>query len=106
VKSAVLCAALLTLAACSQTKTKVAEKQYPLTGKVVSIDAKAHTAMIDAAPIPNFMDAMKMDYPIASDSDLASLKVGENISATVEVGEDGSYSLSNIHDRSAGEAGK
>lgn len=76
------------------------QKHYPLTGKIVSIDTKAHTATIDAAAIPNYMDAMKMDYPITP-ADLASLKVGENISATVNVGTDGAYSLSDIHERPA-----
>jgi hypothetical protein len=100
-KIAVLTLAFLTLFACGQTKPK-AQKQYPLIGKVISVNAKEHTAMVDAASIPGFMDAMKMDYPIPSDSDLASLKAGENITATVNVADDGSYSLSGIHPAEAG----
>lgn len=96
-KLALFSLAFLTCLACSQSKPNTS-KQYPLTGKVVSIDAKDHTAAIDAAAIPDFMDAMKMDYPVPSDADLAALKVGENIKATVTVNSDGSYSLGNIHD--------
>jgi Cu/Ag efflux protein CusF len=104
-KIAVLSLAVLTLAACSRPEANPPQKQYPLTGRIVSIDVKSRTAMVDAAAVPNFMDAMKMEYPVASGADLASLKAGENISATVNVSEDGSYSLSNIHERAA-EAGK
>jgi len=89
----------LFLAACSQPAAKPSVKQYPLTGKVVSIDLKERTAKIDAAAIPGYMGAMTMDYPIASDADLAALKPGENISATVSVSSDDSYSLSGIHER-------
>lgn len=91
----------LMLAGCGQPKARVAQKHYPLTGKVVSIDLKSRTATVDAAAIPGFMEAMTMDYPIASASDLTALKAGETISATVNVGEDGSYSLSDIHERRA-----
>ncbi len=101
-KIVVLSLACLLLAACSQPKSKAAAKQYALTGKIVSIDMKEHTALVDAAAIPGFMDAMKMDYPIASDADLKSLKVGEDISATVNMNDDGSYTLSDIHDRGTG----
>ncbi len=99
-KIAVLSVAGLALgiAACSQPKPKVAQKHYPLTGKVVSIDLKERTAMVDAAAIPDFMEAMKMDYPIASPTELKTLRVGENIDATVNVGDDGSYTLSNIRE--------
>jgi Cu/Ag efflux protein CusF len=97
----------LTLAACNPGKPKVvAGKRYPFTGKIVSIDMKEHTATVDANAIPNYMDAMRMDYPIASDADMAALKVGENISATVNINEDGSYNLSDIHARTPVESGK
>ncbi len=94
-------ALFLSLAACSHPPAKESGKQYVLTGKIVSIDAKEHTAAVDAAAVPGFMGAMKMDYPIAA-ADLAALKVGENISATLNVDADGSYTLSNIHEQSTG----
>jgi len=98
-KTSALIPPCLLLAACSQPPAKPSVKQYPLTGKIISIDMKEHTAKIDAAAIPGYMGAMTMDYPIASDSDLATLKLGENISATVNVSSDDSYSLSGIHER-------
>ncbi len=66
---------------------------------MISIDTKEHTAKIDGAAIPDYMSAMTMDYPIQSDADLAALKPGENISATVNVNADDSYNLSDIHER-------
>lgn len=97
---------ILCLVSCGHSSKPAAVKQYSLTGKVAAIDAKEHTAAVDADAIPGYMDAMKMDYPIASASDLASLRVGENISATINVGADGTYSLSDIHERSVPGKGK
>ena len=90
----------LVLAACRPSAKTAAQKTYQFTGKVIAVDAKDHTATIDGAAIPGYMDAMKMDYPVPSASDLASMKAGETINATVSVSEDGSYSLSNIHEAS------
>jgi protein SCO1/2 len=67
-----------------------------LTGKVVSVNAKDQTVAIDGAAIPNFMEAMTMDYPVKEKADLEPLHTGDRISATVDVSDDGSYSLSHI----------
>lgn len=93
---------LISLTACSQPPKAASTKQYPLSGKILSIDPKERTANVDAAAIPGFMDAMRMDYPISSSSDLSKLKVGEHITATVNINDDGSYTLSNIHESPAG----
>lgn len=63
---------------------------------MVSVNAKEHTAAIDAAAIKGYMEAMTMDYPIQSKDDLASLHPGDHITATVDVYDDGSYTLSHI----------
>lgn len=63
---------------------------------MVSLDAKEQSAAIDAAAIPNFMEAMTMDYPIASKAEFATLHAGDRITASVDVSDDGSYSLSQI----------
>jgi len=98
---AVLC--LVLLAACShKAPNSGPERHYPLTGKVVALNPKEHTALIDAAAIPNFMEAMTMDYPIKSASEFSSLHVGDRIDATVNVHDDGLYDLSNIKVESSG----
>jgi len=92
----------LCLACARDTKpSSVTEKHYQLSGKVVSVSAKEQTAAIDAAAIPNFMEAMTMEYPIKSKAELESLHPGDRITATVDVSDDGSYSLSHIKLQSA-----
>jgi Cu/Ag efflux protein CusF len=76
------------------------ERHYQLTGRVVALDPANHTATIDAAAIPNFMEAMTMEYPIHSRADFQKLHTGDKITATVNVSDDG-YNLSNIHTNSA-----
>ncbi len=89
---------LSTALACSHpaAKAPAAQKHYSLTGKVVQVDAKDGTAAIDAAAIPGYMEAMTMDYPIRSKQDLALLHPGDHITATINVGDDGAYDLSDI----------
>lgn len=91
------------LAGCSPgTRTAQAERHYALSGKVVALDSKSRTATVDASAIPNFMDAMTMDYPVKSKADFDKLHVGDRIKASVNVAGDGGYNLSNIQVENAG----
>jgi Cu/Ag efflux protein CusF len=63
---------------------------------VVSVNAKEQTAAIDAAAIKGYMEAMTMEYPIQSKEELAGLHPGDHITATVDVGDEGNYTLSHI----------
>jgi len=60
-------------------------KRYPFTGRVVSIDSQAQSALVDAAAIPGFMEAMAMSYKIKPASMLSELTPGDTISAEVVV---------------------
>jgi protein SCO1/2 len=62
-----------------------AEKRYPFTGRVVSIDRPALTAIIDGDAIPGFMDAMAMPYQVKPSPTLSRLIPGDSISAEVVV---------------------
>lgn len=62
-----------------------AEKRYPFTGRVVSIDSEAKTAIIDGDAIPGFMDAMAMPYKVKSGATLNQLTAGDSVSAEVVV---------------------
>ena len=95
-KTILISLALVFSLACSRGAPAAPQKHYQLTGRVVSINAKEQTAAIDAAAIPKFMDAMTMDYPIASKADLATLHPGDRITATVNVSDDGTYNLTQI----------
>ncbi len=88
------CASIL---ACNRNHTdKGSAKHYHLTGKVMSVDAKDQTASIDAAAIPDYMEAMTMTYPIASKDDFQALHPGDAIEATVNVYDSGDYDLSSV----------
>jgi Cu/Ag efflux protein CusF len=77
-------------------------RHYPLSGKVVALDPAHQTATIDAAAIPNYMEAMTMEYPVQSKSEFALLRVGAQIRASVDVASDDTYVLSQIKPQSAG----
>lgn len=83
-------------------ESKGPSRHYQMTGKVVSLNPKNQTASIDAAAIPDYMEAMKMDYPIASRAEFDSLSPGESIKATVNVYESGDYDLSGIQKADVG----
>ena len=87
---------LLLSLACTPATKPAPKKHYQLTGRVVSIDAKDRTAAIDAAAIKGYMDAMTMDYPVQSKDEFALLHAGDHITATLDVSDDGSYTLSQI----------
>lgn len=72
------------------------QHHYQLTGRVVALNPANHTATIDAAAIPSFMEAMTMEYPIKSRAEFQKLHTGDKITATINVSDDG-YNLSNIH---------
>jgi hypothetical protein len=88
---------LTLLSACShRSETGAVVHRYPLSGTILSLNPTDHTAMIDAAAIPNFMEAMTMEYPIRSPEEFKSLHAGDRIRATVNVREDSTYYLSDI----------
>jgi hypothetical protein len=90
------------LTACGQNPPAGGVKHYHLTGKVVSVNTKDQTATVAAAAIPDFMEAMTMEYPVKSKSDFAVLRVGESIAATVNVADAGGYDLSEIKTQPSG----
>jgi Cu/Ag efflux protein CusF len=77
-----------------------AEKNCPLTGEVKQLDEKLQTATIQHQAICDWMGAMTMEFPVQSKDEFAQLKVGDKITATVNIkGLD--FNLSGIHKQSA-----
>jgi protein SCO1/2 len=72
-----------------------AEKRYPLTGRVVSVDKANHSVNIDGDEIPGFMAAMTMPYSVKDASILEKLSTGDRIKAEIVVGDEDAY-LENI----------
>ena len=94
---AVLSVCVLALAACkSKSVSEKGDRHYELTGRIIALDGKNHTAMVDGAPIPDFMEAMTMEYPVKSEEEFKHLEVGERISADLTVHGDSDYDLSRI----------
>jgi Cu/Ag efflux protein CusF len=94
----------IALAACNRSReSSPPERQYQLSGRVVGLDPAHQIATIDAAAIPNFMEAMTMEYPVKSKADFDMLHVGEKIKATVNVraSDTGDYYLSGIQKQNA-----
>lgn len=60
-------------------------KRYPFTGRIVSLDGGAQTAIIDGDAIPGFMEAMAMPYKIKPAAAMSHLLPGDTISAEVVV---------------------
>jgi hypothetical protein len=87
---------VLSSVACSH-QSEATVRRYHLTGEVKSLNAQDHTARIDAAAIPSYMEAMMMDYPIKSAAEFSQLHVGEHIDGTLNVHADDTYDLSDIH---------
>jgi Cu/Ag efflux protein CusF len=88
---------LFALVSCSHpSQPQETERRYTLSGRIIALNAKSQTATVDGAAIPNFMEAMTMEYPIQSKAEFNSLHVGEKIQATVNVSDSGSYNLTNI----------
>ena len=84
----------LVLAACSQKPQETSqlapptpgaeqEQRYHLVGKIVTVNAADHAAVIDHQAIPGFMGAMTMSYPIAPSEDLSKVGPGDEITADV-----------------------
>ena len=78
------CRHLSFLSSCHRSKASAA-KRYPFTGRVVSVDTQAQSAIIDGDTIPGFMDAMAMPYKIKPAAALNHLLPGDSISADVLV---------------------
>jgi protein SCO1/2 len=82
------------LGSCSKTKSP-AEKRFPFTGRVISIDQTSQSAVIDGDAVPGFMDAMAMTYKVKNAGELTKVSVGDSIAADVVVANE-NYWLENV----------
>lgn len=93
----------LSVAGCGhRAEPKGPAKHYQVSGTIVSVNPKDKIASINAAEIPGYMDAMKMDYPITNKSDLEKLHPGDHIVGTLDVYDSGDYSISSFSKVEAG----
>jgi Cu/Ag efflux protein CusF len=92
--------ASIVIAGCGQKQASAQpERHYKLVGEVTQVDRQLHTATINGEAIAGWMEAMTMEYPIRTKQDFEKLRVGDRITATVNVrGSD--YDLSDIQKQS------
>ncbi len=64
-------------------------KSFPIHGKIVSVDAKAGSVVLNHDAVPGFMDAMTMTYPLKDPNIASELHAGDIINATLLVRKNG-----------------
>ncbi len=79
------------------------KKPIAFSGRVESVDLKLQTVEIKHGPIPGFMPAMTMDYPIDDKALLRQLKPDDEITATVYVGDPMLHDVHVLSSKSSGE---
>lgn len=98
-----IAATLMTAACSSAPKTDASTsdaakgniKTYALRGEVVSLDPERKVATLKHEKIEGLMEAMTMGYQVRDPADFAKLKVGDTITATVNVAPDDMW-VSNV----------
>jgi protein SCO1/2 len=65
-----------------------ATKQYPIRGKVLSVDKAANAIDLDANAVPGVMDAMTMTYKVSDPAAIGEMHPGDVIAATLLVDHD------------------
>lgn len=81
---AALFAALLLVSSCHRSKP-AATTRYAFTGRIVSIDNRAQSAVIDGDLVQGYMEAMAMTYKFKPASVISQLSPGDSISAELVV---------------------
>jgi len=71
------------------------ERQFALTGEVVSVDAQRKVMVVRHNEIAGYMPSMTMEFPVSA-GDAATAKPGEKIRATLVVERSGSARLEQI----------
>ena len=85
-RRAIVLLALVSATACGKAKDG-AERRYPLRGIVSSVNRAVREVVVAHEQVPGFMPAMTMPFPVHDDESLAALRRGDEITATLVVGE-------------------
>jgi protein SCO1/2 len=68
-----------------------ADKEYPVTGLVLQVDAASRTFVVSHEKIQGLMDAMAMPFEVRDAKDLQGLVPGASVEFTLTVGEKAAY---------------
>lgn len=64
------------------------KRRFPIEGRVVAVNAAAHTLTLDHHEIPGYMKAMIMDFPVRDTWVFNVVHPGDTVQATLVVGDD------------------
>jgi protein SCO1/2 len=89
-------AVLLAFAGCKGGESKgSAEKQYPIKGKVVSVDPSKPAVKLDHEDIPGLMRGMEMEFVVEDGKILQDIKTGDQVQGRLKV-EAGQYIITQL----------
>jgi len=66
-----------------------ADQRYAFKGKVIAVDAEHHAVTVEHDEVKGYMGAMTMPFPLKDEKLYNVLKVGDQITATLVVGDSG-----------------
>src|SRR5947207_14604446 len=96
--SACLLMIIAALAGCTSNQPKAAQQQYPVKGKILSINPEKPSVRLDHEDIPGLMEAMKMEFGVANPKVLEGLKVNDQVEGQLKV-ESGKYIITGLQKR-------
>jgi len=66
-----------------------ADQRYAFKGKVITVDAEHHAVTVEHDEVKGYMGAMTMPFPLKDEKLYSVLKAGDQITATLVVGDSG-----------------
>jgi protein SCO1/2 len=87
----ILFIAAIAAAALSCSKPPARIREFPLTGTVVSVKADRTEVTVTHDEVKGFMDAMTMPFAVKDPSQVAAIRAGDVIAATLILTDEASY---------------
>lgn len=95
----------LAIAGCTNSSTAppagkqaTAQKEYPIKGKVVAVDAAKPSVKLDHEDIPGLMKGMQMEFAVENAKVLEGLKAGDQVQGHLKV-ESGKHTITHLEKR-------
>ncbi len=79
---------LLSVLGCKTQKPATAERRFPIEGRVVAVDAAAHTITLDHHEVVGYMKAMTMPFSVRDTWVFNVVHPGDTVQATLVVSDD------------------
>lgn len=93
---------MLSVFGCKSTKPATAERRFPIEGRVVSVDAAAHTITLDHHEVVGYMKAMTMPFTVRDQWVYKIVHPGDTVQATLVVADEAFLENVSVTQSSAG----